>query len=259
MQRNSIHDYFFFGTAIRYLQDAKAGHIVTLPDGVWYVAVNVSQVLAYLERLDLRVTSRTKAAYELKDLSEELAKLAVGAVLDEQQAARLAKIISELRSTLDAELAGAFAYTLTPKRLDVQRLVEDPSSLLAPSVFQHLPDIAKYDLAAAGKCIAFELPTSAAFHILRATEAVLRQFYSSLVIRGAKARMWGEIVAELRKKRTASKHTELLNHLDHIRTAFRNPTQHPEARYDISEVQDLWSLAADVINRMVRASSSSVA
>ena len=42
----------------------------------------------------------------------------------------------------------------------------------------------------------------------------------------------------------------LLNNLDNIRQSFRNPTQHPEKIYDIQEVQDLWSLCVDVVNRM---------
>jgi hypothetical protein len=47
-------------------------------------------------------------------------------------------------------------------------------------------------------------------------------------------------------------HGEVNNHLDNIRVSFRNPTQHPEAIYDIHEVQDLWSICVDVINRMVK-------
>jgi hypothetical protein len=45
----------------------------------------------------------------------------------------------------------------------------------------------------------------------------------------------------------------LLDHLDHIRHNFRNPTQHPEAIYDIDEAQDLFNLTTDALVRLVRA------
>jgi hypothetical protein len=43
----------------------------------------------------------------------------------------------------------------------------------------------------------------------------------------------------------------LLNNLDNIREHYRNPTQHPDKVYDINEVQDLFGLCIDAINRMV--------
>ena len=48
------------------------------------------------------------------------------------------------------------------------------------------PDIAKIDLAEAGRALAFELPTAAAFQLLRATEQVLRDFYVDWVPSGAR-------------------------------------------------------------------------
>ena len=58
--------------------------------------------------------------------------------------------------------------------------------------------------------------------------------------------------------RSARKHPEplpmsLLAQLDHIRASFRNPTQHPDAVYDIDEAQDLAFLSIDVLARLVRA------
>lgn len=45
---------------------------------------------------------------------------------------------------------------------------------------------------------------------------------------------------------------ELLDNLDNIRVSFRNPTQHPEKRYDIDEAQDLFNLCIEVVNRMAK-------
>jgi hypothetical protein len=62
--------------------------------------------------------------------------------------------------------------------------------------------------------------------------------------------MWGAMVQDLRKRRKARPYEVLINNLDNIRNSFRNPTQHPEKIYDIHEVQDLWGICIDAINRM---------
>ena len=63
--------------------------------------------------------------------------------------------------------------------------------------------------------------------------------------------MWGDIVSDLRKqKRPPSK--PLMDNLDNIRVNFRNPTQHPDARYDLDEAQDLLAVCIEVVNRMMK-------
>lgn len=52
------------------------------------------------------------------------------------------------------------------------------------------------------------------------------------------------------KRRRPLPNKILLNHLDHIRDSFRNPTDHPEKMYDIDEAQDLFGIVAEVLNRM---------
>lgn len=99
--------------------------------------------------------------------------------------------------------------------------------------------------------MAFERPTAAAFHILRAAEDVLRSFYEKVVKqKRITSRMWGPIVIDLRKRTAMKNEAALLNNLDNIRASFRNPTQHPEKIYSMDEVQDLIFLCVDVINRM---------
>lgn len=251
MIKRPIQDYFFFGTAVRYLQDANSGwRIADSSEGGWFVLSNLRKLFEYMESLNLRVSLLTDAARRLKSLISELDNSEEDATLSEEQAKLITDSVKELRTTLEAELRSTYAYSLTPKRIDVGMLIEEPEKLLAPGAYDRIPEIARFDLSEAGRCIAFETPTAAAFHLMRATEAVLRDFYAATVLRGRRAKMWGEIIREIRGKAVGKKHEVLLNHLDHIRAAFRNPTQHPDARYDVHEIQDLWSLSVDVINRM---------
>lgn len=62
--------------------------------------------------------------------------------------------------------------------------------------------------------------------------------------------MWGNMLDQLRAK-TKNKPPEiLLNSLDLIRNAYRNPTQHPQATYEIDSAQDLFGVCLDAIGKM---------
>jgi hypothetical protein len=247
MIRKSIVSYYTFGTQMRYLQDAQKGMNIKEKD---CILDNIDRFLNNIGALELVVTSR--AAGKLRDCRQTLG-VAENSVLDEKQARELRDIMNDIRLTLDAEIQGIHAFTTTPKRLDTGKLLDDVESLFAPDTYSYFPDIARYDFAEAGRCAAFELPTSAAFHILRATEANLRHYYKQMVKQKRIAsEMWGPIVQDLKKRNKTKKHITLNNHLDNIRLSFRNPTQHPEAMYDIHEVQDLFSLCIDTNNRMFK-------
>lgn len=248
MIKKSIDDYYFFGTVMRYLQDAREG---TSFKGINLVSHNIKSFLSNLEKLELKVTSR--ASWKLRDFLKETTGLNVEE-LDSKQATNLSNIMSDIRMTLDAEIAGIYAFITTPKRIDSQKLLENMELLFSPGVFDQFPDIAKYDFNESGKCIAFERPTAAAFHILRATEANLRHYYKQMIKRErVKSEMWGPIVEDLKKRNKTKVNSTLNNHLDNIRLSFRNPTQHPDKIYDINEVQDLLSVCIDVNNRMFKA------
>ncbi len=245
----SLYRYYHFGICVRYLQDAQAGYKLGDAES-GHLIYNLTAFFNYLETLGLDVTRR--ASSTLKALSDELSKLDPEATFSEQQASKLRALVREIRTTLDAELQGLDAYVVTQKRLDVLKLLNDVPLLLSPYVYQVLPYIAQEDLEEAGKCIAFERPTAAAFHLLRGTEAVLREFYCTLVRKNRCALMWGPILTDLRKRRKAKQHLTLLANLDNIKDSFRNPTQHPEKIYNTDEVQDLWGLCIDAINRMAK-------
>jgi len=251
MQRRSIDDYIFFGTALRYLQDAKAGWKLAGPPGQedYFVLGNVRKLLDQVEEFELHVTSR--ASWSVRQLLADLEKLPGDHGITEDEAHRLRDAVERLRPTLMAEARGNVAFIVTDKRMDVRKLLDDVAGLFAPGVFSKLPEIAMHDFAECGKCVAFERPTAAAFHCLRATEAVLRHYYCSLVRRGRAQLLWGPMVNSLARSRKKPP-AVLLSNLDNIRQSFRNPTAHPEARYDISEVQDLFNLCIEAVNRMLR-------
>ena len=241
-----ISDYIFFGLGYRYVQDVGEGFRVHGSD---LILENLERVLDCLDDFELPVTKR--AASDLVEIYERLKAASEDYILTSEDADAINSELERLQQTLRAETGGNIAYVVTDKRIDIKKLLEKPEALFRPDVFNRLSSIAQYDFSEAGKCIAFERPTAAAFHLLRGTEEVLRMFYYAQVKRNRITNlMWGPVTQALRNRRTPPP-PELLQNLDNIRVSFRNPTQHPEKIYDIQEVQDLFSLCIDVVNRMV--------
>ena len=234
------------GTCLRFLQDQKKD---MKAHGKGFAIANIESFLAALDDLDLHVTKR--AAYKLENVLKKLKKKKKDEVLTVEEASEVCAAASDARQTFEAETKGVYIYTVTEKRLDVKKLIDNPRDLFAPDVYDLCPDVARYDFAEAGRCVAFERPTAAAFHILRGSESVLREYYKRHVRPAVEGLTWGQMTHPLRQKnRGKLPDPVILNQLDHIRNAFRNPTQHPDKIYDIQEVQDLLSLCVDIVNRM---------
>ncbi len=248
MKKQSIYKYYYFGTCLRYLQDAEAGHPIK---GDGFIIDNIDEFFRSLDELGLNVTQRV--ARGLKAFRQKLLeKKAKKPSLSQKEAEDLGYLMDQIRITLDAEITQIEAFSVTPKIFDTDKLLGNVDLLFAPNVFEALPNISAYDFSEAGKCIAFERPTAAAFHILRGTESVLRLFYCNLVLqKRVTPLLWANMVEDLRTRQKTKKYGELYDNLDNIRLHYRNPTQHPDKIYDINEVQDLWPLCTGAINRMM--------
>jgi hypothetical protein len=252
MRARSIKQYLRLGYNLRYLLDVSTNHLVY---GDKHVLETIHVFIQSCSDAGLYVTSR--AATELYAPLIERWESASSTVKTEglnlslSDAAAVKEASYQLQTVLFSEAQGVFAYVARDKRYPVDRLLDDVASLMSPGIFEALPAVARYDFKEAGRCIAFELPTAAAFHLMRATEDVLKSFYRALVPDGRAPLMWGPMVQDLRRTLDPAP-SVLLNNLDHLRTGFRNPTQHPEKIYDIEEVQDLFSLSVDATNRMLK-------
>lgn len=247
MQQRQIYDYYRFGYNYRLLRYPFVGWDV---HGIGGLIEGLEEFLAYLDDLTLQVTAQ--ASPEIAAILAEVRELPADATVDATLASRLTEICDKIDATLDAELKLRTAFIVTPKRLHIDHLLKSPSSLFGEGVFQALPLMSQFDFKEACRCIAFAMPTAAAFHCMRATEALLRQLYKAVIKRNRVEKLlWYPMVEHLRKRKN-SVPKPLLDNLDNIRVNFRNPTSHPEARYDLDEAQDLMALSVDVTNRIAK-------
>lgn len=214
-----------------------------------FILNTINNLMSSLEDMGLTVTAA--AADHLLELRDNLAEREPGSNMTPEDAEALQDICERLQHTLRAEAKTTFAFFTTDKIISIEKLTREPWNLLDKGVFHQLSNISKYDISESARAIAFELSTAAAFHILRATEDVLRTYYYSIVKRNrVKSQSWYNITNHLRKRRD-SPPTLILDNLDYIRSRFRNPTAHPEYIYSVSEAQSVFNLCIDVINRIV--------
>ena len=142
-------------------------------------------------------------------------------------------------------------YVVPQRRFNGEYLSTKPMELLNKGIFERLPEMAIYDFASSCRCLLYGEGTASAFHMLRATEEVLKHFYLKYKkTKRLKKPMWGPMTSELRAKKSNKPSDTILNSLDLVRTSYRNPTQHPESKYDIESAQDLFGVCIDLINKM---------
>lgn len=246
MKQSSIYAYFAFGYNYNIWEKNFSGS--TVKDSL----SNLKEYLGYISSLELNVTEHI--VFELHNAVKTLDEIEnKDEVVSERIAKKITKIINSADKTLDAELQLKKVHIVTPKRFNLEMLMESPAKLLGDSVWEKLSNEAKKDFKNGALCISLNLPTAGAFHFMRCVEEMLKQLYFCYIKQNRLERpMWGNMIDKLKKKKNPKPKAELLDQLDIIRKNFRNPTQHPEKFYSIDEAQDLLNSSIVAINMIVK-------
>lgn len=162
--------------------------------------------------------------------------------------------ITELESVLGNDMPDIAAYVVSQKGIyRTDDLIAHAEYQLSGEVRNALPGQACFDLQQAGKCLAYELATACAFHLWRAVETVMGDYYLQLAGKSFDdanvTRNWAKYIEALKKEKADLKITTFL---DHIRDEYRNPQTHPDASIDIDEALRLFSVAISSIDQMMR-------
>ena len=242
MEKHSGYSLIHIGLWVRYLQEPEGLPLKSVRKGI-----NI--MLSEFNKFQLDVSK--SGSMQLKTFIDNLSSIDDDETLGSDRAKELTGLMRTLESIISAEAAIKHYYVTTDKRYNTDYLMDQPEKLFKDGVFKRLPQLTQYDFIEGFKCIIFEIPTAAAFHILRATEGVLKDCYFSNVKRNrAKKPMWGNILKQLVERKKKKLPSALLRCLENIRESYRNPTNHPEAVYNIDEAEDLLGLCIDVTNKM---------
>jgi hypothetical protein len=126
-------------------------------------------------------------------------------------------------------------YLVVKKRgFDTSDLINNGAVLFPPDIVTKVPQ-ALDDLNVATKCIAFELPTAAGFHLHRANESVLHAYYDAVTNHANKPS--GRNIADYLKamKDQNVGDDKVLSALKDLKNLHRNPLIHPEQSLDSTD------------------------
>jgi hypothetical protein len=163
------------------------------------------------------------------------------------------KIWDAFNVSLQMELPYLHAYCVSQTLAwDTDILVENASAMLPEEIQAKIPSEALTDWQQAGRCIAFDLYTASGFHTIRATEAVIRNYYVYIVghLPGVKDRSWGAYTRVLKKHAGAA--VSIIGLTDNIKDHHRNPLMHPEHRLTKDEAATLLSVCVGLIIQIVK-------
>jgi hypothetical protein len=169
------------------------------------------------------------------------------------QAYNISEELKRFETVLGEELRLVDTYSVSRKGIySTTELIERADGIFPEAIRLQLSSQTRKDIVQAGKCLAFETGTACAFHIFRAVETVIIQYYEHTVgtLPHTRLRNWGLYLQRMRKAKADEKILELLQHL---KDEYRNPITHPDVDMTVEEALELLGLAVGVISKMTRA------
>nr|WP_321439312.1 hypothetical protein [uncultured Hyphomonas sp.] len=160
--------------------------------------------------------------------------------------------LEDVQTILRAELSSADGYLVTPLgAYDASTLLARPEAAWPSDLLAKVPSVLS-DVQDAGKCLAFQLPTSAGFHILRIIESVLRKYWDAVSGGAAppKVKTIGSYIAQMDKLSVGD--NKVRASLNQIRDLHRNPLMHPEDSLTVEEAVILLGISVSVVAQMLR-------
>jgi len=163
----------------------------------------------------------------------------------------LREALQQFEPVLAAECNALDTYVVSQKRgYATSDLIEHSEVMLPLETRSILNESIMWDVKAAGRCLAFDVPTAAGFHVLRAAEAVMALYYTHLTGKQLpkQNRNWA---IYLKKLSEVPRHSvKIHGALDHIRDNYRNPISHPEDTLTEGQAIMLFGLSLSVIELM---------
>ena len=166
----------------------------------------------------------------------------------------LLRLAAEFDIALRTELNADLYYHINDVGLyKAATLMRNGEKMFSEVVLTLYPDELTVELREAGKCIAVEIPTGAAFFLFRAVEVAMlecvRVFAPNLTLKDSQ-RNWGNYIKELGR---AGLDARVTSKLLALKDEHRNPLIHPTESVEPEEIPTIIADCTRVINLMAAA------
>lgn len=175
------------------------------------------------------------------------------AIVSRWELADIKQKFEQYKTVLLAELQSLTSYFVTQKGGFNNFALLGAGENLFPSDLPTKVPEALRDVREAAKCLAFEVPTACGFHVFRATESVLRRYYTE-VTGGQphpKVRNFGIYVKKLRQLKCGDE--RVIAAIEQMTKLHRNPIIHPEVILTLEEALATLGMARSAMTAMLTA------
>ena len=240
MQLVNVHYFYAFSKTLQQLANVPANTTIMENFSTFYSAENALRDFMANDLLPPQA-SREKCG-QLADLLRTYSESAFSEPprtepLNEYDIAAIANAMKEFEAVLEGEYRIKTVFAVSKKALySLEQLVFRGDEMVTESVHNLMPGM-KNDLKDAGRCIAFEVPTAAAFHLFRAAEAGVKSYI--LAVRGTPVTDKEKNLGLGGYKNILEEHgvdQRVLAALDQLIKLHRNPTIHPDVRVSNEEI-----------------------
>lgn len=178
--------------------------------------------------------------------------------IKEWELAWIRSAIGEFETIFAEEMRETATY-FVPRRgiYHTPALVDAADNTFPADLQPHIPQKAKDDWKAAGRCLAFNLLSASGFHVARAVEACLEVYYQLFSGKaGETLNGWKDYIIALEK--IAAKNPipcpskKTLTELDQMREDYRNPIVHPRVVLTESDARMLFANGESLIIAMAQ-------
>jgi hypothetical protein len=185
------------------------------------------------------------------DIDAAYKQLAKGGRVYGDEEKILLKSVGEFETILEAQTPTEHTYAIDQLRgYSMPILVDGADQNLSPKTITAVGEEVKKDIQEAGRCLAFELPTAAGIHMMRAFEKVLRKFYRAFTGKIEERTDIHTLIDRLRKVPDVD--PKVLNVLDEVRNLHRNPLAH-DVFLDMDQAVEIFDIAKTAISAMASA------
>jgi hypothetical protein len=161
--------------------------------------------------------------------------------------------INTFQFALSEELKDASAFFIEVEgNLSTEKLIRGAHYGYPEHVNEVISQQAKDEIDESGRCVVFERPTAAGFHILRAVELIIKQYLAKIpgfIMPPLNRQNWGEYIRCL-KDNGASK--EVTDTLQGIKDNHRNPLMHPDDTLTQHEAVSLFSICQSMVEALIK-------
>jgi hypothetical protein len=142
------------------------------------------------------------------------------------------ELIRKFETIFSTEMNGAATYFVPSRGVySTAALIDFADKSFPENIFGHVPEKAKADWRAAGRCLAFSLLSATGFHVARAVEATLEVYYQLYTGNTGTLNGWSDYLKALESVANSGAKPapadKTLAELRQMKDDYRNPVMHP--------------------------------